>query len=831
MRIRSLICLALTLLLIAALPCQTVRGQTASAPNGLVSCSYLLPQSKVARAEYLYDDDAQTRLTLDKGESVTLQFDDATAASGIYAEWYTLPTAFTLDCLDAEGELLSSRIVKDADRLWYCASDGAAALRLSASDGALSIGTLVACDASFSPRFSTAEGEAELLILLAAPGDETLLLGGFAAQYAGENGLTIQFVYLCNDGDYNVYQCLDALHALGVDRCPVFLGAAASARNDSGLLKKMGGRSRVLERLTKLLRSVKPYIVIAPGDETDVAAALCASLLKEATEAAADPARYSDTTAHSVQKLYLARSDGALTLNWTDPLLCFEGQSAAAVAAASYAQYTDEQVFHRTIPTALSLDLLYSTVGKDSGTSILEHLPAEALTQHTEPTAAPTAEPTVSPMPTETPEPSKPPVSAEAEVTPDQTMPPPAATVTATASLGAPIVRTLPWWLPASIGLLAALITLAILAAKKKRSSLLLLLALVLLLTGVVCSLLLLRGSLGGGAAAVNAEQDVTLSESPIPTEKPAPTETPTPADTPAPTETPTPTDTPEPTATPDPSAVYFRQEGEPAEKIEMDFENGRWSYVSNDLSIYIERVSTQLEEEAPLIYYVADIYMRNYSSFRSGLRTATRPWKYTRFEKAVLGITGDNLTEAEKEQKGCLIRNGKLYCDYNKADTLVIESDLRLSVLTPDAFEATDLLDRGVRDTYSFGPILVSDGKLNAAANEHRVGHPNPRCGLGMVEAGHWIAIVTDGRQAGYSMSIDLITFAQLFLDRGCALAYNLDGGSSAAMVFMGEILNEHEGKGTSDVMRPWTDALLWGYSEQLPDPETPTVHDGYRH
>lgn len=79
--------------------------------------------------------------------------------------------------------------------------------------------------------------------------------------------------------------------------------------------------------------------------------------------------------------------------------------------------------------------------------------------------------------------------------------------------------------------------------------------------------------------------------------------------------------------------------------------------------------------------------------------------------------------------------------------------------------------------------------------------------------------------------MSIDLITFAQLFLDRGCALAYNLDGGSSAAMVFMGEILNEHEGKGTSDVMRPWTDALLWGYSEQLPDPETPTVHDGYRH
>jgi hypothetical protein len=53
---------------------------------------------------------------------------------------------------------------------------------------------------------------------------------------------------------------------------------------------------------------------------------------------------------------------------------------------------------------------------------------------------------------------------------------------------------------------------------------------------------------------------------------------------------------------------------------------------------------------------------------------------------------------------------------------------------------------------------------------------------------------------------------------------AYNLDGGSSSAMVFMGEHVNWH----SSDPQRTWADALAWGYSLLVPTPTDPVLHTG---
>ena len=268
--------------------------------------------------------------------------------------------------------------------------------------------------------------------------------------------------------------------------------------------------------------------------------------------------------------------------------------------------------------------------------------------------------------------------------------------------------------------------------------------------------------------------------------------------------------------------------EPEPEETFSLDFDAGHWTYESAALTVTVDRVSILRSKNNPLVYYAADITMRSYSSYRSGVRAFTAPWKFARLERAVLAITGDNLTASEKERKGCLIRQGRFYCDYGKADTLVIDG-MTLEVLRPGDESARSLLDRGVRDTYGFGPILVENGEVAQGLRKSRIRHANPRCGIGMVEPGHWIAIVTDGRQRGYSLSISLETFAKLFVERGCVLAYSLDGGSSAGIVFMGEALNRHAGSG-ADVQRAWTDALLFGYSEQIPSVDQPTVHTGNR-
>ncbi len=249
-------------------------------------------------------------------------------------------------------------------------------------------------------------------------------------------------------------------------------------------------------------------------------------------------------------------------------------------------------------------------------------------------------------------------------------------------------------------------------------------------------------------------------------------------------------------------------------------------------LSIEIERCVDRSTKKQPVVYYVADIRMRGYTSYRSGLRrTYLQPHVFARTEKAVFAITGDNLNFAEAHLKGCLLRKGVLYANEGAADTLVICEDMTLRVVHRKALSVRTLLDHGVRDTYSFGPILLENGEIPSAVKKHRVSHPNPRCGIGMVEPGHWVAIVTDGRQRGYSYSISLTHFAQMFQERGCTVAYNLDGGASAAMCIMGETINKHSRTDTTDAQRPWIDAIMFGYSEQLPDPGEPTVHDGYHH
>jgi exopolysaccharide biosynthesis protein len=98
-----------------------------------------------------------------------------------------------------------------------------------------------------------------------------------------------------------------------------------------------------------------------------------------------------------------------------------------------------------------------------------------------------------------------------------------------------------------------------------------------------------------------------------------------------------------------------------------------------------------------------------------------------------------------------------------------------------------------------------------------------NPRTGIGVVEPGHFVLIVADGRQKDYAIGLSLVDFANLFKEEGCVSAYNLDGGVSAAMVFMGEHLNTHLNIKDYSQQRNLPDALLFGHTLLLPDENDP--------
>jgi hypothetical protein len=317
--------------------------------------------------------------------------------------------------------------------------------------------------------------------------------------------------------------------------------------------------------------------------------------------------------------------------------------------------------------------------------------------------------------------------------------------------------------------------------------------------------------------------------------------ETPLPIETPAASETPVFEVTPEPTAVPvDSDAQYYRQSDEPAEVIVVDTENGRWEFRNDNLGIVIDRVSTTNSEGKPLTYFVADIHMRDISQFRPGFgseahtgRGAIYPWLIARREKAVLWITGDNLINDEREEKGILIRDGRLFWSAEKEDTLAIYPDMSMRIIPKMSMYPGALLEEGVENAYSFGPTLIDNGVINEKAKYHRVRRTNPRAGIGYLSPGHYIAIVVDGRQNDYSIGMPVWEYADLFASYGCSIAYNLDGGLSAAMIFMGEQINTHSGQrmGSSSEIsyqRAVPDGLMFGYSEQVPSVDAPVLNDG---
>ena len=50
---------------------------------------------------------------------------------------------------------------------------------------------------------------------------------------------------------------------------------------------------------------------------------------------------------------------------------------------------------------------------------------------------------------------------------------------------------------------------------------------------------------------------------------------------------------------------------------------------------------------------------------------------------------------------------------------------------------------------------------------------------------------VFVDGRQDGWSRGLTIEQFARLFSELGCKAAYNLDGGASVTMTFMGALYN----------------------------------------
>ena len=305
----------------------------------------------------------------------------------------------------------------------------------------------------------------------------------------------------------------------------------------------------------------------------------------------------------------------------------------------------------------------------------------------------------------------------------------------------------------------------------------------------------------------------------------------PTPAPTPAPTPVPAHVE-----VMPELNEKGYLDEGEFIYSSEA---KGLWIYVDQTTKVIINRRSDNGSE--PLTWFEAEIWsdveagsmIRNY--FYDEVKTekvradATETAKK---HKMVFSMNADYFTYrtggSNGRHDGVVVRNGKILHDdpvpekkvtaklFPNLDMLAFFPDGSMDVYYSYEISAQELVDMGAYTVLSFGPYLIKNGEFSDRV--YTSGDSlNPRAAIGMVEPGHYVAIMAEGRLKR-SSGISIQHLAKLMKAKGCTVAFNLDGGQTAVMCFMGERLNKigsYDGGKTSP--RKTCEAMGIGYSEQV--------------
>lgn len=226
-------------------------------------------------------------------------------------------------------------------------------------------------------------------------------------------------------------------------------------------------------------------------------------------------------------------------------------------------------------------------------------------------------------------------------------------------------------------------------------------------------------------------------------------------------------------------------------------------SYKSANINISIEKV-----QKENLTYFVAQIYIAELKYFKTAFAKNADTMgdeEHTNMIAkevgAILAVNGDFCLRNE----GIIVRNGQMYPrPKSSSDSLVMYYDGTMKGFSPDEFDVDKIKSEGAYQVWTFGPMLVKDGQPMTEFNSIVTNKPNPRTAIGYYEPGHYCFVVVDGMQGSYSEGLPLPELSQIFSGLGCKEAFNLDGGHTTEMAYMGEFVNQplDGGRVCSDIL-----------------------------
>lgn len=256
------------------------------------------------------------------------------------------------------------------------------------------------------------------------------------------------------------------------------------------------------------------------------------------------------------------------------------------------------------------------------------------------------------------------------------------------------------------------------------------------------------------------------------------------------------------------------------------DHSGGYWFYLDQTVRIEITRTQTK----SPLLtYYLADIvcnqgttpYTVTWNEERPG-RTNALPQEIAAKVNAVYAQSGDfySYRVAHDRYPGIIIRDGKIL--YKKTYSKLVNAIPNLATIAfypsgraevNESWEvsAKDYQKKGAATVMAFGPILLRNGEY-ADVDKDEYDHQEPRSCIGFIEPGHYVGLLVEGRK-NHSDGADLKTCQEILADFGCSDAINLDGGNTAAMLFMGENVQLSNNGGVDVNDRAIPDILAVGH------------------
>lgn len=299
--------------------------------------------------------------------------------------------------------------------------------------------------------------------------------------------------------------------------------------------------------------------------------------------------------------------------------------------------------------------------------------------------------------------------------------------------------------------------------------------------------------------------------------------ETPAPAETQQPTLAPQPSEEPAETAAPAPA----QREGDLTDHF-PDYDTGvdaDYSYQSDELRIAIkvlhETMPDHTGRELKETIYIADVWVRNLNSMHMAFANGTfdagteEGSVLAQRENAILAINGSYY-------QGFLLREGQIYRrlrqnkGWNSGAACILYRDgsMKTFYLNNESLNYDREIENGAWFGWQFGPIVIRDYEEGPGATSyHNMGF-KARNILGYYEPGHYVIVTCDNRGED-AQGMNEYMMVNLMKSLGVKDAFNLDGGTSAVLVFMGKVINHptlRNDDGSVVEGRPIADMLMFG-------------------